>query len=173
MPNPVLTAISQRRSIRKYEKTPLTKEQIDTLLQAALEAPSARNAQPWHFSVVQSAEILAELNAESAKNTGNASMNIYFDAPCVIFLSCVKSGRYAVLDCGIAVENIALAAHSMGLGSVILGMPDSAFAGDKKEYFEKLLKFPEGYEFTIAIALGVPATTKEAHPIGENKIDFI
>ena len=50
--NEVLNAIEQRRSVRGYEDRALTQEQIDALVKAALESPSARNAQPWHFSFV-------------------------------------------------------------------------------------------------------------------------
>ena len=70
-------------------------------------------------------------------------------------------------------ENIALAAESLGLGSVILGMPGDAFKGDQKEKFKKALRFPEGWDFVIAIAIGVPKDTKEPHPVKEDKIVFV
>ena len=69
--------------------------------------------------------------------------------------------------------NIALAAHSLGLGSVILGLPDAAFNGPRENYFNKLLKFPENYEFAVAIAIGVPDAAKEAHPIKPGKIAYV
>jgi nitroreductase len=74
------------------------------------------------------------------------------------------------VDCGIAVQTIALAAHSIGLGSVILGLPDAAFRGEKAEYFNKLLKFPDKFKFVVAIAIGVPTATKEAHPIEPDRV---
>ena len=49
MTNPVLTAISERRSIRQYKPEQITEEQLQALLRAAVESPSARNLQPWHF----------------------------------------------------------------------------------------------------------------------------
>ncbi|MDR3230214.1 MAG: nitroreductase [Synergistaceae bacterium] len=172
MSNPVLAAIADRRSIRGYKAEKVTKEQLDALLKAAVESPSARNSQPWHFSVVQNPAIVAEVNAEAVKNLSRDG-DLFYAAPLVIFVSCQAEDRWARLDCGIATQTIALAAHALGLGSVILGLPDAAFTGSKGEYFNRLLKFPEGYSFAVAIAIGVPATTKEAHPVAPGKIDHL
>ena len=62
MTNETLRLISARRSHRAYAPTPLTQEQIDALLKAAVESPSAVNRQPWHFSVVRNQQLLDELN---------------------------------------------------------------------------------------------------------------
>jgi len=173
MTNPVLDAISARRSIRGYEPQQLTKEQLDTIMKAAEEAPSARNLQPWHFSVVQNAGILAEINAETDKILKRESGDIFYAAPTVIFISCEAEARFSRIDCGIATQTIALAAHSIGLGTVILGMPDMALNGERSDYFKAALKIPEGSSFAIAIAVGVPTMTKEAHPIEPGRIDII
>ncbi|GHT65043.1 NADH dehydrogenase [Spirochaetia bacterium] len=172
MDNPVLTAIAERRSIRAYKDDKVTKEQFDILLRAAEEAPSARNSQPWHFSVVQNPAILAEINAEACRNL-NREGDIFHGASAAIFLSCDAASRWARLDCGIATQTIALAAHSIGLGTVILGLPDAAFTGARGDYFNKLLKFPAGYSFAVAIAIGFPAATKEAHPVEPDRITFV
>jgi len=176
MGNPVLTAIADRRSNRAYKKDPLTEEQLNIILTAAVQSPSARNAQPWHFTVVKDKALLGEINAEVKKNTDRDLNDIFYGAPAVIFISANVHGptpKWARLDCGIAVQTIALAAHSIGLGSVILGMPDAAFLGDKKDYFDKALQFPKGYEFAIAIAIGAASDTKEAHPVEPDKIAYV
>jgi len=173
MNNPVLENISTRRSIRQYTSEPLTKEQLDAILKAAVEAPSARNSQPWHFSVVQNTDILKSISDNANQNLGREGSNIFHGAPMAIFLSCVAEDRWARLDCGIATQTIALAAHSIGLGSVILGLPEAAFTGPKGAEFNTLLKFPDGYSFAVAIAIGTPAGTKEAHPVDPGHIDFI
>lgn len=175
MTNPVLEAIADRRSIRGYQPEQITKEQLDILLKAAEQAPSARNAQAWHFTVVQNKDIIKEVNDEAnAKLKREPGADIFYGAPTVIFISCDPDAHpWARLDCGIACENIALAAHSIGLGSVIIGMAYVALDGEKKEYFDKLLKFPEKYTFAISIAIGIPTTTKDAHPIQEGRIDII
>ena len=172
MTNTVLDAIADRRSIRGYAAQQLSKDQLDALLKAAVESPSARNSQPWHFSVVQNPDILDEINAEAYQNMGREKGDIFYGAPTVIFLSCVADDRWTRLDCGIAVQTLALAAHSLGLGSVILGLPEAAFTGLRGDYFNRRLKFPEGHSFAVAIAIGVPTTTKDAHPVLPGKIDF-
>jgi nitroreductase len=135
MDNQVLKAIAERRSIRSYTDQKITQEQFDILLKAAVEAPSARNAQPWHFSITANQKILEEINAETSKVLGKDVGDIFHHAPAVIFLSCDPAERWARLDSGIATQTIALAAHSIGLGTVILGRPDSAFTGPRADYF--------------------------------------
>ena len=174
MSNPVLQAISERRSIRAYKPEQITKEQLDTLLQAANEAPSARNAQAWHFTVVQNQDLIKEVNDECGKMMNREGVNVFYSAPTVIFISYDPDAHpWAYLDCGIAVENICLAAQSIGLGSVIIGMAYQAFAGDKATYFSEKLKFPENYKFGISVCIGTPDGTKDAHPILEGRIDII
>ncbi|MDR0598296.1 MAG: nitroreductase [Treponema sp.] len=173
MSNPVLNAIAERRSIRSYKAEKITREQVDVLLKAAVEAPSARNSQPWHFSVTQNRAILDEINAEVSAVLKNDVGDIFHGAPAVIFLSCDAESRWARLDCGIATQTIALAAHSIGLGTVILGMPDPAFTGPRKDHFNALLKFPAGHSFAVAVAVGVPAGTKNAHPVEPDRISFV
>jgi len=175
MSNPVLEAISNRRSIRAYRQDPITQEQLDAVIKAALESPSARNRQPWHFTVVRDMNVIAEVNEEAMKNMKEeiGIEDIFFAAPTVIFISGEKEWVWSKLDAGIAVQTIALAAHSLGLGSVILGLPRYAFDGPRAEYLNKLLKFPDNYEFAIAIALGAANTAKEAHPILPGKVEYV
>ena len=173
MSNPVLQAIADRRSVRGYETTKLTKEQLDALVKAALESPSARNAHPWHFAFVSDTALLEEINAEINKNVGTSGREIFYKAPTCVFISGDRENSWSPIDCGIAVENLALAAHSMGLGSVILGMPKAAFNGDKNAAFRKALKMPETHDFVIAIAIGVPTMSKDAHEVFPGKVDFI
>ncbi|MDR3315664.1 MAG: nitroreductase [Coriobacteriales bacterium] len=170
--NTVLQAISDRRSIRGYKPEQISGGELSALLKAALESPSANNAQPWHFTVVQNPKLLDEINAEVVKNLEGVS-DIFYGAPTVIFISSDPESRWGRIDSGIAVQTIALAAQGLGLGSVILGLPDFAFAGDKREHFTVALKFPQGQTFAVAIAVGYPTTTKEAHPNEPDRIDHV
>jgi len=172
MTNPVLTAISERRSIRQYKPEQITEEQLQALLRAAVESPSARNLQPWHFTVVQDANLLAEVNAEATAILDREG-DIFYAAPTAIFISADRESSWGKLDSGIAVQNIAIAAQSMGLGSVILGLPAVAFKGPRGEYFAELLKFPATHEFAVAIAVGYPDCTKEAHPVETGRVTYI
>ncbi len=183
--NETLQVISARRSHRSYAPTPLTKDQIDALLRAAMESPSAVNRQPWHFTVVRNQQLLDEINRavwdqmmkrhpdKRSPRFADSNFHVFYHAPTVIFISGMPDNHYTPIDGGIAVENIALAAESMGLGSVILGMPGEAFRHEKAEDFRKALQFPEGWDFVIAIAVGVPADTKDPHPAAEGRISFV
>lgn len=181
MESTTLKDIFERRSIRAYTDQPLSCEQIALLEKAALASPSAVNRQPWHFTFVTNQALLSEVNAACARmgqKAGNASprfadpaFNVFYHAPCVVFIS--TAGDWGPgIDCGIACQNIVLAAQGLGLGSVILGLPRLAFE-ETPGLLEGKLLFPEGFKFAIAISIGYAAASKEAHPIGENKVTHV
>lgn len=173
--NEVLKAIHERRSTRGFNDVQLTEEQLQTLVDAALASPTARNTQMWHFSFVQDKSVLNQLAAFMAEKIGKPDFDVFYNAPTVVFISrpVECANRFVEVDCGIACENIVLAAQSMGLGSVIIGMVMDAFLSEKGAEFAKSVGMPEGNQFSIAVALGNNTVTKEAHPIGENKITII
>ena len=183
--NDVMSIISSRRSHRAYKPDAVTPEQLQTLIDAFLASPSAVNKQPWHLSVVTNQQLLDEMHAEMIANMmkaapesrsprlADSAFHVFYHAPLVLFLSADPAWRYSALDCGIAIQNIALAAESLGLGSVILGMPRDCFTGEKKAEFEQRLGFLPGQEFMIAISIGIPADDKEAHPIADGHITYV
>lgn len=164
--NEVLNAIAKRSSTRSYTDRKLTKEELDKLILAGLQAPTAANTQEVHITVVDGdSPILAELEEEKNQSMGihNAQNNFYCGAPTVLILSGDANFYWSKVDAGIAAENIAIAAEGMGLGSLIIGCIKDALSGEKKAYFANALKFPEGYEFEVAIAVGHKAAGKEPH----------
>ncbi len=185
--NEVLKAIAERSSIRSYKKDKLTAEQIKALVTAGLQAPTATNRQEIHISVLEGNHgLLKEIELEkrkifAGKQEGkdreavlNAPGNFYYDAPAVFIISVDKSFRWSHLDAGIAAENIHLAACSLGLGSVILGVIRDALGGEREEYFAKALGFPENYEFAIAVAAGYKNAEKPPHEYDvKNAVSYI
>ena len=183
--NRVPDEIFTRVSHRAYADKPLEKAQLDEILRAALASPSAVNRQPWHFSVVTNQTLLQDIHDEVARfmmareessrspRFADPAFQVFYHAPLVIFISGEQDFSWTEVDCGIAVQNIALAAEGLGLGSVILGMPKAAFEGARGEEFARALDFPEGHRFVIAIAIGTPADTKDAHPVKEGHISLI
>lgn len=170
----VLKAIAERSSTRSYTEERLTEEQIQLLVKAGLEAPTARNQQEVHISVVSGGHpILKEIDEEKRKllemGSDADAENFYYEAPVVFLLSADKDYRWGQIDSGICVENIAIAAQGLGLGSVIIGIIKGAMQGEKKEYFAEKLQFPENYEFAIAIAIGHKAAGKKPHEINIEK----
>lgn len=182
--NETLKSIMERRSIRAYTEEALTEQELKTLVDAALASPTAKNTQDWHFIFVTNRELLDSFSADFrtamiAADPGKAdawkNYDVLYHPPLlvVITLKDEPSSRFAEVDAGIAVENLAIAAQGMGLGSVILGRPLDLLRSDMGQAWKEKLCFPEGHHFAIAISIGHPATCKEAHPIGENKVTFV
>ena len=188
MSNPVQKAILDRRSTRGFDRVPLTEEEIKNLLEAALAAPSAMNRQPWHFTFVKDRAMLDEFNAAAKaymlKNAAperraaleDPAYEPLMGAPLYVIITAEKEnqGYYARLDSGIAVENLAISAMGMGLGSVIVGMfrdmfETSAVGAELKEKFG----IPAGREYMIGILIGHNTVTKDAHPIMENRYNIV
>ena len=173
----VLKAIEKRSSTRSYTAEKLTKEEMECLLRAGLQAPTAANRQEIHITVLDGDHpLLAELEAEKNAQRGLSDFphNFYYEAPTVMILSGDAGFGWSALDAGIAVENIALAAEGLGLGSLIIGCVKDAMLGEKKAYFAKAFRFPEGYEYEIAIALGHKAADKTPHEYDmEKNVSFL
>lgn len=170
MSNAVLENIKERSSTRAYTSQPLTKEQIQTLVDAALQAPTARNDQELFFTVMDgNSELLKEINADfyASRGVSNPTANFYYSAPLVILISARENYTFEDVDAGIAVENLALASESMGLGNVIIGCIKALLNGDKKAEYDAKLGIPEGYSFKIAIAIGYKGASKVPHEYNE------
>jgi nitroreductase len=151
----MIEPILARRSIRTYTDEPVTEEEITTLLEAGMAAPSASNKKPWHFVVVTDRDVLAQLSAYGSH------WQMLKEAP----LSIVVCGdpsiseKYWVQDCSAATENILIAVSMMGLGAVWLGCyPRPERVGPTK----KLLRIPDPVEPLAVLSIGHPAETKEA-----------
>lgn len=116
----VLTAIFTRRSIRSFEERPVPEDIQEQLLRAAMAAPSARNAQPWQFVVIDHRATLMEIAARfpNAEPARTAPLGILVCGD----LSLELSKGYWVIDCAAAAQNILLAAHGLGLGAVWTGV---------------------------------------------------
>lgn len=171
MYNPVMQAISDRRSIRSYLPDKITDAQVDLLAAAVMASPSAVNHQPWHITFVRDAALLDEISQVALEALGrDPAFHIFYHAPLVAFIAADTKKKWGVLDSGIAVENLALAAHALGLGSVIVGMAQPAFESADGTAFGRRLGFPEGHRFAISIAIGYPAAGKPPH---ENQSDRI
>ncbi len=147
-----LTAIHTRRSVRQFAETPVTDEQIETLLRAGMAAPSAGNGQPWRFVVVRDEATRAKLAEATpySKPIGRAPVGIV-----VLAEPAAEKfpGRWP-LDCSAATQNILLAAHATGLGTVWLGVNPEP---DREAAVAEILGVPGNLRVVCMIAVGVPA----------------
>ncbi len=169
----VLEAIRERRSVRRFTDEPVSPEDLEKVLEAARWAPSWVNVQPWRIVIVRDGE-----KKERLKETllpKNPAAKGFDQAPLLLVLigERGKSGAYGdsfstdkgdwyMFDLGIAAQNIALAAHSLGLGTVHVGALDHKKAGS-------ILEVPEGFEVVEILPLGHPAYPPKAPPRKELK----
>lgn len=125
--NDVIQAIMTRRSIRSFDEKLLTKDQLEVLIQAGLCAPSGMCKQSWKFVGILNQEMISKLASVIEDVLGREGYNFY-GAKALIITTNLSDSRFAKEDNACALENIFLAAHSMGIGSVwinqLLGQGD-------------------------------------------------
>ena len=113
-----LKCLLERRSIRSFTDKKISREDLETIVKTAYHAPSAMNRQTWQFTVVQNDEIIEEL-AECLRVKLNRDKGYNFYKPnALIICSNDRDNMHGVEDCAVAMENIMLASHALGIGSV-------------------------------------------------------
>jgi nitroreductase len=150
-----LNCIFKRRSIRAYTSEPVSEEDIQGLLEAAMAAPSASNKKPWHFVVATRRDVLDAL-AEAhpyGKMLSQATLAVAVCGDPSV------SERYWVQDCSAATENLLLAASELGLGAVWLGCHPRE---DRKRAVGAVLGVPDSVEILSLLSIGHPDEHKEA-----------
>jgi nitroreductase len=156
----VMETILTRRSIRRYQEKEIPEDILNKILEAARWAPSWANTQPWEIVVVKDQSIKEQIQATVSSR--NPSSLAIVNAP-VLLVVCgqlKKSGWYSdqyptkfgdwfMYDLGLATENLCLAAHDSGLGTVIVGLFDHDRVGEA-------VKLPADHEVLVLIPLGYP-----------------
>ena len=163
-----IEAILARRSIRKYHKKPVSKEIVKELLEAAMSAPSAGNEQPWHFIVIDKAEILSEIPSfhNHAEMLKDAAVGILVCGD----MNLEKHRGMWVQDCAAATENILIAVQAKGLGAVWLGVYPRE---ERMDGLRKLLNIPEHVVPFSLISIGYPAEEKpRSNRYNESRIHY-
>ena len=164
----VLEAIRSRRSIRKYKTDPIDDKILGEVLEAAHWAPSWANIQCWRFIVVRDNDVKSKL--ADTINVGNPATDAVRNAP-VVIAACAELGKAGIydgvtvtdkgdwfmFDVALAMQNLVLAAHSLGLGTVYVGRADAKEAA-------KILEVPEGYCFVALTPLGYPDQVRDPRP---------
>ncbi len=162
-------AITNRRSIRNFSDDPVTDDQIRELIDAACWAPSWANVQAWRFIVLRDRD---QINAVTeCYSPNNPARKCSFSASAVI-VACGEINRsghgkdgslktrydnWYMFDLGMAVQNLSLRAHEMGLGSVVVGSMDHGRV-------DELLELPEDIVSVVAVPVGRSATIPKKAP---------
>jgi nitroreductase len=135
----LMTAIYSRRAVREFTNEPVSEATLRDLIDAAIQAPSAVNEQPWIFSVVRDEAVLASIsNAAKAHLLANPpqgvtgehiharldapEFDIFYGAPALVVISSATEGGWAAENCALAAENLMLAARAAGLGTCWIGL---------------------------------------------------
>jgi len=146
--NDVLKCIDSRRSIREFTDEKIDENELAVLLKAALHAPSGRNDQPLFFVILKDDRKLSDF--KDFLKTGN-----FYNAQAILFIFERKEDHLNDLNCGAAIENVLLAAESLGLGACwIHSARNRLNEEDSKAFMKDLLKFDKEYVALDAVALG-------------------
>jgi len=149
--NPILDALRERRSIRKFTNDPVEREDLKAILDAGRWAPSGLNNQPYRFLVIYDDDARVEALAECTKYGHIAKA-----AKVLICIFLDKQSMYSEMKdhqgAGACTQNMMLAAHSLCLGTVWLG----EIINQQDQVLEKLKLPADRYELQVVLALGHP-----------------
>jgi nitroreductase len=173
----LLNLIGARQSVRAYTSQPVEKEKLMRCIEAARLAPSACNAQPWKFIVVDNPEIkdrLADFTSSRLLGmnhfTKQAPVHVAIVRERANFTSGVgqvlKGKEYPLIDIGIATVQFCLQATAEGLGTCIVGWFDEKGA-------KRLLQIPQDKRLELIITVGYPATNEIRRKIRKETSEMV
>lgn len=166
----VLEAIRRRRAVRAYADRAVDRGTVEKLLDAAVQAPSAINEQPWAFAVIQDRDLLREYSDRAKRHWAETMsadpswdrlrhlvedprFNVFYDAPALIVICARPGGLNPAEDCCLAAQNLMLAACGMGLGTCPIGLarPWLNLPETKQE-----IGIPDEYSPVFPVIVGYP-----------------
>lgn len=160
--NPVIDAILSRRSVRSFEDKPIAREDLEAIVACGQWAPSANNRQEWVFAVVDDRTRIARLAETIRVALGRAAYDMY--APqSIVIVAHAKDAPFGREDDGCAMENMMLAAHSLGIGSVWINQLQGVCDEPSVRAELDELGVPADYEVHGICALGYAAAEGRAH----------
>jgi len=181
----LMEAIYGRRSVRDYTDQSVDKATVTKLLDAAIQAPSAINQQPWAFAVIQDKALLKSYSdrakvliaetvakgaapAELKAMLSEPSFNIFYNSGTLIVIFAKPIGQHPDWDCCLAAQNLMLAAHAMGLGACPIGL---AWPLLEQADVKQDLGVPVGYVPVMPIIAGYP--NKPAPPVTRTQLEML
>jgi nitroreductase len=172
-------SIYSRRSVREFTAQTVDDGMIRRLIDAAIQAPSAVNEQPWAFVVITDKELLHRISSQSKAHMlkmppvasdsshrfqgilSDPKFDIFYGAPALIVIASTTAGAWAVENCTLAAENVMLAACSLGLGTCWIGFAQSWLrTSDGKA----ALNLPPDFLPVAPIILGHPKSVPPSVP---------
>ena len=174
--------IMSRRIIRNYKQIPVSRDTMQVILKAGINAPNGQNRQSWEIRVVDNPDTMSEIKAAMSAANPDVPMagDSFRNAPVMAFIAADTSYDFSLLDCGMLSENMVLSAWSMGVGSICLGSPVRFLDGSEsirsnpeiRKVMDKL-GFSEGYQLVLCVGFGYPLESPDAKPRDESKFRFV
>lgn len=174
--------IMSRRSIRNYKQIPVSRDTMQVILKAGINAPNGQNRQSWEIRVVDNPDTMSEIKAAMSAANPDVPMagDSFRNAPVMAFIAADTSYDFSLLDCGMLSENMVLSAWSMGVGSICLGSPVRFLDGSEsirsnpeiRKVMDRL-GFSEGYQLVLCVGFGYPLESPDAKPRDESKFKFV
>ena len=168
--------LAKRRSVRNYEAKEVPVETIKEMIRETCLAPSSGNGQPWQFIIINNKGWIKKLSDESKKNLlasikknpgspmkkyesalSNKDFNVFYNAPCLVYIGCSKDVRSADVDCALAACYFMLSAAARNLGTCWVALGSFIqHPGIRRE-----IGMPEDYQIIAPIIVGYPGNVPE------------
>lgn len=182
--NEVVNTIMNRVCVRSFKPDQVKEEDLKTIVDCGLQAPTAMYMQPWHMTVIQNKEVIdsiVEVNKKAIIESDNAMLkerinegvyHNFYHAPTVIIIS-GQQGDMVDYDCANMTQNMVLAAESLGLSSCYIASFRFALGTEYAGELLGLLNLPEGYTPRVALALGYMEGERPAVKERKYAVNFI
>lgn len=149
-----IQALLTRRSIRRFRLDPVSSHDVEQMLDVLFRSPSAADARPWQFGIIDRRELLDQLAAAMPK------CEMLAEAPLAVLI-CAEPAREKIpgfwpQDCAAATENLLIAAHALGYGAVWIGLHP---VSDRERAVRNLLRLPLDLVPFALVAIGRPDET--------------
>ncbi|HTT01322.1 MAG TPA: nitroreductase [Steroidobacteraceae bacterium] len=183
----VYDAINTRRAVRTFEKARVDRATLRKLIDAAIQAPSAVNTQPWCFTIIEDLALLTRISNEAKRLVlenppqglpsgrfhellSDPKFDIFYGAPALILVSSVTADHWAVVNCSLAAQNLMLAARAEGLGTCWIGFAESWFGSEMGKH---ALGLPTSHLPVAPIIVGRPSSPPVPVPRREPIIRWV
>ena len=162
MSTETLDVIRSRRTVRRFAEEQVSDDDLDTILEMAMYAPSRLNRRPWEFIIVRDPQVRKSM-AEALR------VHPYFEQASAVVVVCAKPGVTStwLMDISAATENLLLAATALGLGTAWVGDPASVSWQPLEEQLRQLLDIPTDVRVGSLVAVGHPEEGHGNKPVSE------
>lgn len=170
--NPVLQAIRDRRSIRTFKSERVPQHLIDQVIEAGLYAPSGKGSQDSIILQIDDQKLFEQLRTMNRQIGGwSEAVDPFFGAPAMLVVLARKDNPNGRYDGALVMENLMLAAHSLGLGSCWINRARQEFDTEWGQQLLRTLGIEDEYEGIGHCILGYPdGEVPEAAPRKENRV---